>query len=394
MSILITVQEIQQARTWYRSASQAVIKGALKHGQTQLLAKKMNVSQQYLSTIISGGDSYVPSLDFIQRLVNELSIEKDIRDRLRDYLEFAHEKRTQLKHYLHTRVVSPEELDFDLTLLRAVFHESLYSPRPEVVRNANEQFYEAGQIVALYLQKYDSTEAAAWWLHLTGKALILSRPDEAVIFAKRGILLLDAAIAQQRSASDWQNDVLINLWLAQASAYHHLRWYQESRRCREWAWNQVIQPTGNAQSWKALFYREHIPTLLKLPQKGWSLSEIAAQVKQTKKYMETNGIGVGEIILLDRALASAYQIGGKPKAAAQLLQPYLDIADYTGPGRLQPMAKVMLLRTLADVYWTLGSHTEWSSYARKVEKEARDHGFTHQSQSLLKRYGANLQKIL
>lgn len=395
MQVIHAVSEMVEMRSLYRKAYQAIIKGSLSHGAIGKIAQKIGVSKQYISSVISGAEDYPPSPDFIRDIIEHIPLDPELRIRLRDYMIASYER----KRYATDQIQKSTKLrvlDSDVQGLRVAFHNSFYSPSAETVFQSNQIFYEAGRMVALGLSTYDPRQSAEWWLHLAGKSFVLHRPDEGLIFAKRGLELIKPFI-DDYSGDDFHliNRIYINLLLMEASAYHHLHWYQESSRLLSDMPRKIRNQGLEMNLWRDLIIREAIPSIIKLPR--WSIRSISDQVSKAKHSMEQQGRDFGEFLLIDRSLADAYRVAGKTRQAENILHSYLRIANSDSSTQLDPMRQVMLNRTLANIRWEIGDQTlngEWSDYIRKTISIAKAHGFEHQISSMKKKYGWIIESML
>jgi hypothetical protein len=224
---------------------------------------------------------------------------------------------------------------------------------------------------------------------------VLNRPSEALYYAKWA----QAVLAPLDARAGWGADqsrfdhYRVNVWVAEAVAYHNLGLYQPEAAAYMQAEAAVAEVIPTARGfWVPHLARGEINALRDRPR--FTLSEVAGLARQARAVCERRDDPGDQLLLLllSEAEGRAYLRYGSLAKAGRVLRRTLETLDQVpASGALH---HVMVLKTVARWRWVVGDQTEWMHFMALTLRTAITAGLAHQVAGLRQTYGPALEPVL
>jgi tetratricopeptide (TPR) repeat protein len=280
--------------------------------------------------------------------------------------------------------------------LRAAHQAASFTPTTRAARHAYGVLHLLSrQMVETWDPRREPLACVEAALLLHDAACVLNRPSEALYYARWAQAVLApldarAGLGEDQSRFDHYR---VNVWVAEAVAYHNLGLYQPEAAAYMQAEAAVAEVIPTARGfWVPHLARGEINALRDRPR--FTLSEVAGLARQARAVCERRD-DPGDrllLLLLSEAEGRAYLRYGSLAKAGRVLRRTLETLDQVpASGALH---HVMVLKTVARWRWAVGDRTEWMHFMALTLRTAITAGLAHQVVGLRQAYGPALEPVL
>lgn len=389
MSLISILEEAQLHREVYI----AVLKGLLKtRGSKQALAQKVGITPQYLSYILDPYNIRVLHPQTAKAIVNALRLPKDQRDSLLEHMILSSERRLRAREMIEQEV-SDDGIEERLKELRKFHQQATFGSDPSQAKALYRFVYQSSSALIRSMNPRKNPLAFVELCFLGhDSGCVSNRQVDALWFAKQAHFVMETILHDFSVLDSTIVDFNVNALRAEAVSYHNLGLYKEAYRACEQA-EALLSKKGyrrRYEFWVPHLYRDKVNALAGIHR--FAISEVEGLVHRVEDVCEKDIYRDEEkellLFLIHSSLARAYITrGGKRnlRKASRLLIPEFEHME--GMGRIGPLHKVLLTRTLARSSWLQGDVEEWRYFIRIAADIAAASGLQHQVGEIYREYG-------
>ena len=384
--------EVREQALLYRDLYAAILNGALQErGRKEEYAALVKRTNVWVSMIrkevaypsrrnqLDWSPPPQPALDRAKRYADAAYwLDDDLRERLKHYLELAHPSYFQKHAIQRSWNNAPPAKWVLMQLQQALEQASWTTDRWQATALYDRvRMWGAAQLATIN-PRLHPLDFAHICFNISSAALTQHYPDQGFFYTNLALRVLrhEDIMARQYDPDRWLELNLIVLQ-AQANMLHHLRAYRESHHVYE---RVAADPVFKHYPgmWQTSMNRDHIASLTYIRGlRGSVIDRLAAEVNvQTDDPLQ--------LLLIDRAQASAYRQLGRLAEARAIIEPYLATAGLTSPAG--PLIQSMIYQTYAQICRTQGDTTGEHETALQSYKIAQNAGLMDRMHSLERQF--------